>query len=451
MKGLILLPSLNRPSLVKNFFEAYQKTEATAPGLLLVDANDACLDDYKRITIPCNWTLVLTNSVQMGDKINEVKDRWWNLDWVGILNDDHYPITKGWDQKVIGQIKGYNIVSTNDNWKAPNRLCGFICLSGKLIRELGWFFPPGVQHLYSDDAWEFLASRAGCAMCLMDVIVEHRHAFKTNAKDGTHMKVYSDESWNSDKKAFDEWLRNSSEKDALKVVAMQPKQGVMIATLSHDGNCAVDYALGLADMGICFSQMGHHFEMARVVGSSLIPHARNSLVDMFLKSKCQKLLFVDSDQGWNRNAVLALYQSNKRIIAGVTPHKRFPINLNFEPLEQDQKYFKELTNKTFEEFQVFAKEKADAKGEIEVKHAGTGFIMIDRSVFDLMSPKVGEYEAFDSDTTVKHKEFFKMGGYNGKFRGEDWLFSMYATELKIPIYINAGVVVSHQGTHTWGR
>ena len=464
MIGCWLLPSLNRPTELEKFLETYKDTESSTPIWVLVDDTDPSLDWYRQIKMPEGSQMIFTKAVTMGDKVREVWGRFKDFDYVGILNDDHRLKTKHWDQKVISQINGTNVISTNDGWVAPNRICGAICFSGKALRTLGYMFLPGQQHLYSDDLWAVLFGKSGANRILMDVLVEHEHVYKNPAKkDQTSEKINGPLSlvngegqggfWPEDKKVFEEWMKTKAEEDVQKIIDIQSKQGVMIATPSHDGNVAMAYALGLADSSLGLAQNNIYFEMARVVGSSLIPHARNSLVDMFLKSKCQRLLMIDSDQGFDKQAVFNLLQSPRLIIAGITPHKRFPINLNFEPLPDDHKYFKSLTNKGMEEFIVFAKEKADPLGNIEVNRVGTGIIMIDRKVFEIMKDHVDYYEPFD-DRPAKHGEFFKMGG-GGKpgevrrYYGEDWFFTELAKKLKIPIYINANVIVSHQGSMTF--
>ncbi len=402
----------------------------------------------------------------MGGKCRELWDQYKDLDYICILNDDHHLETEGWDIKLQAAITGTNVLGTNDGWVAPQRLAGATVFSGKVLRTVGYLFPEFIDHLYFDSVWEYLTSKAQCGNILMDVMCRHEHVFKKAQEnsgnmdhaDRTHHEVYKKD-WNDAKEVgtpawhFDQWLQKHGEEDAQKLLDIQPKMGLMIATPSHDGNCAIAYALGLSDLAVFMAGHNVYFEMARVTGSSLIPHARNSLVDMFLKSKCQKLLFIDADQGFTKDAALHLFQSNKRIIAGITPHKRFPINLNFEPLPEDYKYFKSLSNKGPEEFSEYAKEKADPKGEIEVQRCGTGFLMIDRSVFNIMAPHVTDYIPFDGNDKIIHKEFFKMGavstGELNKFKGEDWSFTELARTLKIPCFINANSVVSHHGNFTF--
>lgn len=461
MKAIILLPSYNRAEKLKNFLKSYKETETATKCMVLVDKNDPQKDEYLKIEYPTGVALTFTEERSMAGKVKSVWDQIINLDAVCILNDDHVCETPQWDQKCLSKITGTNVLGTNDKWVAPQRLCGATWWSGKVLRTIGYIFPPGIEHLFVDSVWEMLTAKANCANILMDVVVRHDHTFKdiNNEKDETHNSIYK-EGWNDAAVEgtpawhFRKWQETSFEKDAQKLLDIQPKQGLMIATPSHDGNCSIGYALGLADMAIFFAQHNIYFEMARVVGSSLIPHARNSLVDMFLKSRCQRLLFVDADQGFDKNAVLHLFQSNKRIIAGITPHKRFPINFNFEPLPDDAHFFKESTNKGPEEFIAYAQKKADPKGEIEVNRAGTGFIMIDRSVFEFMKEHVEQYEPFDNKVDVVHKEFFKFGidkvnGESKRYLGEDWFFTKLAKELKIPIFINANSIVTHSGSYTF--
>lgn len=498
MTGTWLLPSLNRAKLLKEFFESYIKAKSTTPITALVDRQDPQMAEYLKVELPDKCKLFITESVLMADKVHEYWRQHKDLDWIGILNDDHRLVTEEWDKKIMAQLNGSNVVFTNDGgWNFPHRICGAICFSGKILRALDYVFPGGIKHLYSDDAWGFLFSRAQCAQGLGDVTVLHDHAykkkelqdetfFKINGPGGLKDGVGTGGLWPADRAAFDKWFKEDAEKDVQKIIDIQPKTGMMVATPSQDGNCSLFYALGLAETSTFLTSNGIYYELARVTGSSLLPHARNSLVDMFLKSRCKKLLFIDADQGFDKDSVLRLFQSERKIIAAVTPHKRFPINLNFEPLDEDKHHFQSLANKSQEEFYAFAKNKAMPNGDIKVKHAGTGMILIDRSVFEeileffrkeegriqdfkkrietlmpdlaieyadiitgYLNHKFG-YQAFDDRPEVTHQEYYKMGGNEGRFRGEDWLFCQIADRLKIPTYINAYATIAHSGSYTWG-
>lgn len=470
MKGCWLLPSLGRPGLLKEFIDAYNQTNSTTDVWVLVDEKDPSYEAYKALKMPQKFLFVDTgDKVTMGDKVRKVFDTVKQFDWVGILNDDHRPRTDKWDQAVISQVQGHNVVFTNDayvNANGPTRIAGAICFSGRWLRALGYMFLPGQHHLYSDDLWQALCQRPQCAFYLHDVLVEHDHAYKNpNLQDDTFFKINGPKGlnaqtrvgeggfWPNDSEVFGKWASSpQAEEDIQKIMDIQPKIGVMLATACHDHWVAMDYALGLSDFSISLTQQNMYFEMARVLGSSLLPHARNSLVDMFMKSRCQRLLFIDADQGFDKAICWPLFRSSRRIVAAVTPHKRFPINLNFEPLEKDKKYFKDLCNKSYEEFQIFAKERADQNGEIEVNRCGTGIICIDRSVFDILGKDTEEYLPFDNSDRAVHKEYFKMGitKSSRRYKGEDWHFCEEAKEKGIPLYINVTQIVKHQGVFSFG-
>lgn len=416
----------------------------------MVDKEDPCLEKYKAIELPEGWNLQITNGRRMNEKFVECWDLYKDLDAITIINDDMLAQTKNWDDAVLSQITGRNIVFTNDGMRFPNIVCGAITISGQIFRALGYLFPPKMMHLYSDDFWGIVGNKAGCLTAMPDVMMRHDHVFVHKQEDQTHKEVYAEESWKADTQAFEEWKATQMEKDCQTLIDLQQKTGVMLASPCHDGWVALTFALGLADSLLNLSQHRIHFEVARVVGSSLIPHARNSLVDMFMKSKCQKLLFADTDQGFSGQHVLMLLNSSRRIISGVVPHKRFPINLNFDPMPEHEKYFKSLTNKSSEEFSVYARECGDALGEVEVQKSGTGFMMIDRSVFEIMKEHVGTYRAFDNaNDETQHHEYFWMGGHNGRFRGEDWKFVEMAKSLDIPIFIQTNVTPTHFGSFEW--
>lgn len=463
MKGAIFLPSLGRPHLVKRFITSYEKTGSSIPLWVVVDENDPKLQEYKDLILPEKGLLKITKARTMGGKSRELWDEYKDFDYFIILNDDHVCVTPSWDQAVISQVQGHNIVFTNDgyvNANGPTRIAGAICFSGKWIRALGYLFLPGQDHLYSDDLWQALCARPQCAFYLHDVLVEHKHAYQdkddqddtffiVNGPKGLNPETRVGEGgfWPNDSAVFKKWVDSGeAEKDVQKIMNIQPKTGVMVATPSHDNKVIFEYALGLADFQMSLRSQNQHIEVARVVGSSLVPHARNSLCDMFMKSKCQKMLFIDADQAFNADSCWPLFRSSRRIVAAITPHKRFPINLNFEPLEQDRHFFKDLVNKSMEEFIAFAKARADANGEIEVNRAGTGMICIDRSVFDILGEEAPAYFAFDNSDTVEHKEFFRMGiAPTRRYKGEDWSFCEDAKRHGIPIYINASCVIGHHG------
>jgi hypothetical protein len=93
------------------------------------------------------------------------------------LDDDHWPITPGWDQlylNALDELGGTGVVYGNDLFQSE-RLPTAPGLSADIVRELGWYAPPQLGHLYCDNFWLELGRRSGRLRYLPDVVIEHRH------------------------------------------------------------------------------------------------------------------------------------------------------------------------------------------------------------------------------------------------------------------------------------
>ena len=190
-----LLPSKGRPHPLARFFAACRITSASTEGVVIIDFADwsARRTDYEALTPPPGWEIRGTEAVTQGDKIREIWPEIEDRDWFGLIGDDNIPETPMWDRRLIERLNGWNIVSCNDGWQAPNRLGNCWVMAGPLVRLVGGVFPSGLQHLFVDDVWELLGRETGCWECLMDVTVRHAHVMKGEAPvDATHIGVYGE-------------------------------------------------------------------------------------------------------------------------------------------------------------------------------------------------------------------------------------------------------------------
>lgn len=192
MNGLILLPTLNRPVLLKRFIDSYVETKAEVPVWILVDETDK---SYDGISTPDQIKFINTGpAVTMGDKCRYV---WDDVkkdipEWTGLLNDDHVCITPEWDKKVEALIDGTNMVSTNDGyWNFGTNVVGCTAWSMPLLESAGFpIFPRNLQHYFIDNIWKAIGDATGCWTETMTVNIEHRHVFRGLMEaDDTFRKV----------------------------------------------------------------------------------------------------------------------------------------------------------------------------------------------------------------------------------------------------------------------
>jgi hypothetical protein len=175
-----LLPSRGRPHLVRRLFE---KGNFQTPGLLVIDDDD--YKNYRGVDLPQGWEKVSLPRMFLSPKLNAALAKHPSEPWYGILNDDHLPITEGWDVKLVGALKRQPIVWPLDNY--ADRISTPV-FDGDLVRTLGWITPPELNHFYIDDVHEALAEVLGCSR-VDDVMVSHEHVNKGRMpKDRTYLE-----------------------------------------------------------------------------------------------------------------------------------------------------------------------------------------------------------------------------------------------------------------------
>jgi hypothetical protein len=93
------------------------------------------------------------------------------------MDDDHWPVTNGWDLDyldALAQLGGTGVVYGNDLFQGE-ALPTVPGISADIVRELGWYAPPQLGHLFCDNFWLELGRRAGRLRYLPATIIEHRH------------------------------------------------------------------------------------------------------------------------------------------------------------------------------------------------------------------------------------------------------------------------------------
>lgn len=212
---LWLIPSRRRPQALERCFKAYKDTNTTSNGLVIVDRKDFFDNqkEYEKLELLPNWNLHISVGETLGDKIREVFGQYINkFEAIGFMGDDNIPVTYEWDVKIVESLSKYLIVSTDDEWYAKadkfrdRKMNGGPLWRTDLLKEIGYLFPPRLQHCFIDDLWENLGKKTKCWHTRMDVLVRHDHVIKLNVEpDSTYKKQL--EFKLSDEAIYKEWIR----------------------------------------------------------------------------------------------------------------------------------------------------------------------------------------------------------------------------------------------------
>ena len=191
-------------------------------------------------------------------------------------------------------------------------------------------------------------------------------------------------------------------------------------------------------------------------GDSLVNRARNNLAHNFIqgypdvvdgkpvKRQYDWMLFIDTDLIFQPDGITTVYEMALRrgpgIYAGTYPIKQLKPKIVFNPMPGCV---------------------PDANGEVEVREAGTGFMLIHRDVYTKMIERFSDEMKFETDQgdtqlprTIKY-DFFTVGvrtdptlGYK-RFLSEDWYFCQRWREMGGKIWMNVKTQCGHIGNFVY--
>lgn len=230
---------------------------------------------------------------------------------------------------------------------------------------------------------------------------------------------------------------------------------VMLATPMYGGmgNCMYfSSVLRLMDQfhyrGIVF----HHCFMAN---ESLIDRARNGLVHEFLtKSDADYLLFVDADIEFRAEDVLAMMSFDKELICGPYPKKHINWPVIIGAIKNGEEN-PEILMKLVGEY-VFTPLEPETKMAhvIKVSEAGTGLMLVHRSVFTKMKEAYPEnYYVSDhsrdilSGTKKEMHAFFRTAIVDNRYLSEDYYFCHKWREIGGDVWLFPWAQTAHYGTY----
>lgn len=235
---------------------------------------------------------------------------------------------------------------------------------------------------------------------------------------------------------------------------MVDEKNVFIATPMYGGMCTAPYTVGMIDTLDVLRSKGFTVSYSFLANESLITRGRNELVHRFLStSNAKYFLFIDADIGFKGKDVLRLIESGKEFICGAYPKKI----VDWSRINNVAKFGATDLQNYAASYVINMEDGQPLNGGIvEVKHAGTGFMMLHRSVFEKMLPYVKEYRVStiknpDGTLPNKVKEFFALDivGEDDYFLSEDYFFCNLWKKIGGKVYVDLDISLSHFGSYEY--
>lgn len=245
------------------------------------------------------------------------------------------------------------------------------------------------------------------------------------------------------------------EKEQLK--AMYP----LIVTPSHDGKFFFNYVNSLLNFYQQALANGLPVQFLLMQGESLITRARNNCVAQFLANpEWTHLVWIDSDIGFQPEAIFRLLLSDYDIAAGVYPLKTDHWPEDGLPEGMTAQQFSNM----YQRYTVNARNKDNAEklefniqedGFLELSEAPTGMMCIKRDVFLRMMAQYPELQYVpDSLGLVDqglHYRFFDVmvDPDTKRYLSEDYYFCRLWENMGGKVYVDALSNLTHQGTKVY--
>jgi len=210
---------------------------------------------------------------------------------------------------------------------------------------------------------------------------------------------------------------------------------LFIGLPAYDFKVSLKLAVSLAKLAQQAPQHGLEIQIGSICGCSVVSRVRNLLVNDFLESDCDTLLFIDSDINFEAEDVFRLLawtaESGRDIVAGV-PRTRSTDKVYIADLDEDAGH---LT--------------MDAMGLVRAKRVATAFMMIRREVITSYLETSPERKYYDGRLKKVVSCVFDFLLTEEGYIGEDFLFCDQARERGFSVWIDPSIKLGHMGVQEY--
>lgn len=256
------------------------------------------------------------------------------------------------------------------------------------------------------------------------------------------------------------------------VIKYNPK--LYILTPCFASLCYVNYVDCILKTVDLFKQLNFPLVIEFCKNDSLVSRARNNLVAKAMSDpQTTHVLFIDNDITWNPFDILKLIIADKPIVGGAYPLKNYNwekfLNKDgdFDATEMksciDKKNEHPILNNIIDDKNMiqynllryninYLSNSLEIYGNLtKVRHLATGFMMIQRGVFDKMMKAFPSTKYVDDVNFLRGDEnnyayaLFDCGVEDGHYFSEDWLFCKRWSKMGGDVWLDVSINLMHTG------
>ena len=241
---------------------------------------------------------------------------------------------------------------------------------------------------------------------------------------------------------------------------------VYLLTPCFGGSCFVNYVHSLIETVTLFRQLQIPLQIEFCKNDSLVSRARNNLVAKAMSDPAMThIVFIDNDIKWNSSDLLKLLLSEKPVIGGAYPIKKYNWNMLLQKSPQewiDRKNNSILQDVVDDENMIrcnlvtynvnHLSQNIDIEKNLtRVKHLATGFLMIQRTVLEQLmlahpaAKYVDDVGFLQGDENSFAYALFDCAVVDKHYYSEDWLFCNRWRDLGGDVWLDVSVQLIHTG------
>jgi hypothetical protein len=246
---------------------------------------------------------------------------------------------------------------------------------------------------------------------------------------------------------------------------------VCILTPCYGSLCYVNFVHCLIQTISLFQKLNIGLSVEFCKNDSLVSRARNNLIAKAMANPAvTHMMFIDNDITWDPLDIVKLIISDKSLVGGVYPLKKYnwntilPTSDNPNPIKQiiDKKNKSQLKSMVSDESAIqhkllkyninFLDNVLNIDNNLtKVRHIATGFMMIKRSTIEKMM-KAFPSTKYTDDVGFLHGDenkyayaLFDCGVEEDHYFSEDWLFCHRWTKMGGNVYLDVSINLKHTG------
>lgn len=249
------------------------------------------------------------------------------------------------------------------------------------------------------------------------------------------------------------------------------KVRLYILTPCFGGICHINYLTSLIQTISLFKDLNIELKIEFCKNDSLISRARNNLIARAMNDpECTHMLFIDNDITWQPIDIIKLLISEKDLIGGIYPLKRYDWEKLVQPgfidslieRKKNSQFAEMISDTEMIKFNLLKYNVNYLSNSLEIvhnlskiKHLPTGFMMMTRKMIQNMMTAFPSTKYTDDVGFLNKEEndmayaLFDCGVEDGHYYSEDWLFCHRWSKMGGDVWMDVSINLVHSGVEDY--